>query len=66
MFIHVIHFINLSYFILERHPLLIMAHPLLHENVWLQQQKFEDAERLYRQLQAGTSASAVILKPKLI
>ncbi|KAH9490558.1 hypothetical protein Btru_034102 [Bulinus truncatus] len=34
-----------------------MASPLLQENVWLQQQKFEDAERLYRQLEAGTLTS---------
>ncbi|KAK6960520.1 elongation factor 1-beta-like isoform X1 [Biomphalaria glabrata] len=35
-----------------------MASPLVQENVWLQQQKFEDAERLYRQLEAGTLSSS--------
>ncbi|GFS06119.1 elongation factor 1-delta [Elysia marginata] len=35
-----------------------MANPLLFENVWLQQQKFEDAERLYQQLKAGTSPAS--------
>ncbi|RUS78365.1 hypothetical protein EGW08_013885 [Elysia chlorotica] len=35
-----------------------MANPLLLENVWLQQQKFEDAERLYQQLKAGTTSAS--------
>ncbi|KAK3786068.1 hypothetical protein RRG08_058130 [Elysia crispata] len=35
-----------------------MSNPLLLENVWLQQQKFEDAERLYQQLKAGTSSAS--------
>ncbi|XP_059159922.1 elongation factor 1-beta-like isoform X2 [Physella acuta] len=37
-----------------------MANPLALENVWLQQQKFEDAERLYRQLEAGTTKASVV------
>ncbi|CAL1540164.1 unnamed protein product, partial [Lymnaea stagnalis] len=35
---------------------LAMANPLLSENVWLHQQKFLDAESLYRQLEAGTAS----------
>jgi len=32
-----------------------MANPLMRENVWLQQQKFEDAYSLYLRLKAGTT-----------
>merc|ERR1711962_1183358 len=35
-----------------------MAQHLMLENVWLQQQKFEDANSLYRRLQAGTAGPA--------
>ena len=35
-----------------------MANPLVLENVWLQQQKFEDAHTLYQQLKAGTAGGA--------
>jgi len=35
-----------------------MAHPLMHENVWLQQQKFENAHSLYLRLQAGTVSTS--------
>ncbi|GFO33891.1 elongation factor 1-beta [Plakobranchus ocellatus] len=39
-----------------------MSSPLLLENVWLQQQKFEDAERLYQQLKAGTTTAGAVNK----
>jgi len=35
-----------------------MAHPLVLENVWLQQQKFEDAMGSYIRIQSGVSNSA--------
>jgi len=36
----------------------VMANPLALENVWLQQQKFEDANGLYIRLQSGTLNSS--------
>jgi len=34
-----------------------MANPLVLENVWLQQQKFEDAHSLYQRMKAGTGGA---------
>ena len=39
--------------------MLQMAHPLLFDNVWLQQGKFESAEAYYQQVLAGTGRAAV-------